>query len=71
MTNRLPPMITKALQETGLPWKIVVGTKHRKLFINGRFAAILPISRIHDRDRANKNVVADIRNTAKLFHVEH
>lgn len=65
MTKRLPPAITKALEATGLPWSIVHGSRHRKIFVAGRFAAIIPTNKIKERDRATLNVVADIRNTAK------
>jgi hypothetical protein len=71
MSHRLPPMIQGALEATGLPWEIVWGTKHRKVMVNGRFAALLPLAKIKDRDRANRNVVADIRKTARLFEVIH
>lgn len=71
MTHRLPPAILDALEATGLPWSIVHGTKHRKLIVGGLFAAIIPTNKMKERDRANKNVVSDIRKAARKFHVEH
>lgn len=71
MTQRLPPAILRALESTNLPWSIIQGSKHRKLLVAGRFAAIIPTCKLKERDRANKNVISDIRNAARKFHVEH
>lgn len=71
MSQRLPPIIKKALEATGLPWNIVYGSKHRKIYLQGRFAAILPSGNIKERDRGTRNTVSDIRNVARQFHMEH
>lgn len=41
--------IRRTLDETSLDWRIVDGTKHRKLFINGRM--VMTISGGHARGR--------------------
>jgi len=63
----LPPQVEAALNETGLPWQIVAGKKHRKVIVAGR--QVLVIS--HDSKGFTgssqiQNAISDIRRGLKL-----
>lgn len=40
--KRLPPKVRAALDETGLPWDLQMGSKHLQVRIEGRLVCILP-----------------------------
>jgi len=61
---RIPKQIERALEATGLPYRIEKGTIHRKIIVGGKFVGILPYGKVNEADRANKNVVAQIRRAA-------
>lgn len=62
---KLHPAIAKVLEDTGLPWSIEQGSKHRQLRLGGRLAAILHHGKNASSDsRTIKNTVAQIRRTA-------
>jgi hypothetical protein len=68
MSRRLPDELRKVLASSGLPWHIDTGTRHFKLIINGRFAAIIPkgkAARSTSSQRAGKNTVAQVRRVIK------
>jgi hypothetical protein len=58
---RITAEVRAALEAKGLPWAIEQGTKHHKIKINGRLVGIMPRGRGTDRDRAQKNIIAQIR----------
>lgn len=58
---RLPPKVQAALDETGRPWTVEHGSKHRKIKVAGRLVGILPLGRHRNPDRAEKNIIAQIR----------
>lgn len=54
------PIVLTELEECGLPWSLEPGTKHNKLFIDGRFCDIMPL-KISEPPRTNLKVRAHIR----------
>lgn len=61
----IPSTITVALEETGLPYDITVGSKHFKITVNGKLAAIWPRNGGSDTaSRATLNVRSQIRRAA-------
>lgn len=63
------PAIRKALVETGLPFTIENGTRHRKVRVCGRLAAVIPMRGTGseaDR-RATMNTIAQIRRLARTM----
>ncbi len=58
---KIPPEVRAALEAKGLPWAIEQGTRHHKIKIEGRLVGIMPRGRGSDRDRAQKNIIAQIR----------
>lgn len=74
-TNDIPREITDAMEETGLPWSIVMGKRHRKLMLGGRLVTVIPTyfskhSVAGGNTRAHKNVLANIRRAADRFKQE-
>lgn len=68
MTLRLPRILKTALEETGLPYVVIKGSKHWKLFLDGILVSALPFSGCGDSSQnANLNIRAAIRNKAKLL----
>lgn len=68
MTRRLPDELRKVLSSSGLPWRIETGTRHFKLIVDGRFAAIIPkgkAARSTSSQRAGKNTVAQVRRVIR------
>ena len=41
MTRQVSPKVRDALDETGLPWEIRNGSKHRKLVVDGHTVAVM------------------------------
>lgn len=63
---RLPAQIEAALEQSGLPWSIETGSKHRKLRVAGRLAGILPRGGHNEKDqRTVLNTVSQIRRVAR------
>lgn len=54
------PIVLTELEECGLPWWLEPGTKHNKLYIDGRFCDIMPL-RITEPPRTNLKVRAHVR----------
>jgi hypothetical protein len=65
MTHRISDHFKKVLDDTGLPWEIVQGSKHKKLFLAGRYAGTIPIGRKTSLGRSTKNVEAQIKRLVK------
>jgi len=64
--RRLPDDLQQLLTESGLPWRIELGTRHYKVFVGTRFCAILPRgTQRPQRVRAHKNAVAQIRRAIR------
>lgn len=54
------------LTETGLPWSIVDGGKHNKLFIGSQLVGVIPkCDRRTSDTRSRLNIRAQIRRAAK------
>lgn len=61
----VPAKIQAALDETGLPYEIESGKRHRKIRLNGRFVGVVPHSKgSSDCRRAELNIVSQIRRGA-------
>lgn len=60
----LPSDLQKALDDTGLPWEIEYGKKHRKIILAGEFIAIIPLGRLLD-NRGARNTLAAVKRKAK------
>lgn len=59
---RVPDLIQEELDMCDVPWKIVSGRKHHKIFIGSRLAGILPHGVLQQADkRSTLNVRAQIR----------
>ncbi len=60
--RNLPPQVEAALNETGLPWQIVAGKKHRKVYVAGQMVLVLSHgSKGFTGSRQLNNAIADIR----------
>jgi hypothetical protein len=58
----LPEAITEALNETGLPWSVEPGKKHRKIMLGGKLVGVVPLKGMGGRNSGdNKNIVSAIR----------
>lgn len=63
---RLPAKVREALEETGLPWEVELGSRHHKIKVSGRLAGILPKGKLNDsHSRSLLNTVSQIRNVAR------
>jgi hypothetical protein len=56
MTRRLDPELLELLRSSGAEWRIVAGSKHKKILINGRVASILPLNGGHEIGRRDINI---------------
>lgn len=65
MKVRLNKMAEDALEATGLPYEITLGTKHYKVRLSGYVVAILPMG---GKARAHQGNLCD-RQTAKNIRV--
>lgn len=65
---RLPKVVRSALEATGKPWEVVLGKKHHKIKVNGKLAGILPRGKLGSKDRALKNIVAQIKRAGNETH---
>jgi hypothetical protein len=64
-TMLLPPKIQAALDETGLPYEVENGNRHRKIRLAGRMVGIIPMcGNGSDSRRAELNIVSQIRRGA-------
>jgi len=63
----MPGEIYELLDASRLPWRMETGTRHFKLFIGEKFAAIFPKSPYvrNGTGRSHKNAVAQIRRVIK------
>jgi len=60
------PKIIAALEQTGLPWEIKPGKRHRKVLVAGRVVTILPnYSSGGEAGRHEQNAIAAIRRGAR------
>jgi hypothetical protein len=60
-TKRIvPPIVLTELEGCGLPWSLEPGKKHYKLYIDGRFCDILPLT-MTDPPRMNLKIRAHVR----------
>jgi hypothetical protein len=63
---RLPKIIETALQDTGLPFEVVRGSRHHHIRVAGRLVGILPTHGSAEASpRALRNTVAQIRRAAR------
>jgi len=65
--RRLPSEIEDLLRASGQPWRVDTGSKHFKVIVGGRLAAILPksLTRHRVKDRSHRNAVAQIRRAIR------
>jgi hypothetical protein len=61
----IPKEVEQALEETGLPWEIEEGSRHRKIKVAGRLVGILPHKARGQGGRGQRNVIAQIRRAGK------
>lgn len=63
---KLPKEVLDVLEASGLPWSIEPGSKHHKIIVGKRFAAIWPRGITTDKHiRSVKNVIAQIRRVIR------
>lgn len=61
---KVPPELEAALNESGFPWEVQVGKKHRKIRMAGRLVTVIPHG---PKQEANKRVVLNtIRNVRHM-----
>jgi hypothetical protein len=67
MNKRLPPDLRGILEASGTPWRLVSGARHFKLFVGGRFVAVLPMGRPAQRvnARTHRNMLASVRRALR------
>lgn len=65
MRRELQHEVETWLEETGLPWSIEPGSKHTKVFLNGRFVTVLSNGTGKEMGRRQMNVRASIRRAAR------
>jgi hypothetical protein len=65
---KLPKIVEKELDATKLPYSVVQGTAHKKIWVAGYFIGILPTGRCKDAhgERGNKNLCAQIRRVSRI-----
>ena len=69
--RRTPPLPSEAvrlLKESGVPWRIDLGTRHYKLIVADRLITVLPRGGVHPdgyHGRADKNVMAHVRRAIR------
>lgn len=51
------------LGASGLEWRVDNGRRHGKLYVAGRFVAVLPRGTVNDNHHVGKNVLAAVRRT--------
>lgn len=56
----VPAIVLTELEGCGLPWTVEQGKKHHKLYIDGRFVDILPLT-MTDPPRMNLKIRAHVR----------
>lgn len=63
---KIPWQIEEALQSSGLPWRIDLGTSHYKIVLGGRFVGILPKGKFSESNkRGILNIAGQIRRAAR------
>lgn len=67
MTMKLPPELERMLNESGKPWCIVNGKRHRKLFFGDRMAmiAVLPKGIVRDAGGPRRMLLARVKRAIK------
>ncbi len=65
MSRRADPKLRAALDETGLPWTVEIGGRHYHVRVAGRLVGVWPRSGATETGRGTKNVIAQIRRTAR------
>ena len=65
--KHVPPDARELLDESGVEWTVQSGSRHFKLIIDGKFAAIIPHSKPASRvaSRAHRNMLAHIRRAIR------
>ena len=62
---KVPPQLEAALNESGFPWEVQVGKKHRKIRMAGRLVTILPHGPKQEANmRVVLNTIRDVRQMA-------
>ena len=60
------PRIRRALEETGLPWRIDHARRHRLIKLNDQIVGVLPLAKGDGGDpRCVKNIVCQIKRAAR------
>jgi hypothetical protein len=68
MKSPIPPIILTELETSGAPYTLERGTRHWKLFVNGIFCAIFPISgkvKMTGLDRGLLNLRSQVRKAIR------
>lgn len=62
--------IREELEKTGLSWEIMQGSKHKKIYLQGRLVGILPRDGKKGAERTVCNTIAQIRRAAQSIFSE-
>ncbi len=60
-----PAPVIDALNETGLPWQIEPGTKHRKIMVAGKMVGVVSLKGINGHNGDCRNIIAAIKRAAR------
>lgn len=70
---RVAQSIEPILNATGLPWQIIPGNSHNKVFLAGHLVGVFPrsgVSRVDRNRRAQLNLECQIRRTARRLQAQ-
>lgn len=68
---KVPPELEAALDESGFPWHVEIGKKHRKIRMAGRLVTIIPHGKKQEADRrAVLNTVMHVRRMTEKLRSE-
>lgn len=68
---KVPPELEAALNESGFPWEVEIGSKHRKIRMAGRLVTIIPHGKKQEANRrVVLNTVGHVRRMAETLRGE-
>lgn len=65
MSRPLAPYLRELLEASGLEWHVEKGSKHRKVFVAGRVALVVPFTEKRSSWQQQRNAVAALRRTIR------
>lgn len=59
--REIEPAVRRVLDESGRPWSLEWGRRHRKLVVDGRVVAVVPRCVREGHPRSSLNLLATVR----------